>query len=148
MAAGPPFPRLRYHHACFSVPDLEASIAWYERVLGFTVEVRHHIAAVPADMAMLRRGPLRIELFHVTDAKPLPEERRQPNSDHHTHGNKHVGFAVDDIDAFIADVTARGAEVAMQMKAPFARFAFIRDNSGNLVEFIEQHDLWPEGASG
>ena len=139
------FPSLRYHHACFSVPDLEASIAWYERVLGFSVEVRHHIDAVPADMAMLKRGPLRIELFHVAGAKPLPDERREPNSDHHTHGNKHVGFAVADIDALVADVTARGAEIALFRKAPFAKFAFIRDNSGNLIEFVEQPDLWSAG---
>jgi catechol 2,3-dioxygenase-like lactoylglutathione lyase family enzyme len=135
----------KHHHGAMSVPNLEESIAWYQRVLGFNVEARFHIAKIPADVAMLRRGPLRIELFQVPDAHPLPEDRRQPDSDNRTHGNKHVAFAVQDAELAERQLRARGADVAMVVKAAHGAGFFIRDNAGNLLEFCQQPDLWQTG---
>ena len=94
---------LTFHHAGISVPDLEASIAWYGEVLGFELSQRIAIDAIPAKVAMLKRGPLRIELFEVPGATPAHDDRRHPNRDPHTHGNKHVAFAVKDVDAMVAE---------------------------------------------
>ncbi|MDW8260003.1 MAG: VOC family protein [Gammaproteobacteria bacterium] len=52
--------RFAFHHAAISVPDLSASIDWYRRVLGFELESRFEIAAIPAQVAFVRNGPLRI----------------------------------------------------------------------------------------
>ena len=90
---------LKHHHGGISVPDLEASIRWYAEVLDFEVEQRLEIPAIPAKVAMLWRGDLRLELFEVPGAQPLPEERRHPNLDLRTHGNKHLAFAIKDIDS-------------------------------------------------
>ena len=57
-------------HICFSVPDLDASIAWYREVLGFEVNPRFHVKDVPADGAMLQRNRFRVELFSPM-ARPL-----------------------------------------------------------------------------
>ena len=61
---------IRYHHVAISVPDLEASIRWYRETLGFEAEWRRRVASVPADVAMLRRGVLRVELFQPEHAAP------------------------------------------------------------------------------
>jgi methylmalonyl-CoA/ethylmalonyl-CoA epimerase len=126
-----------HHHAGVSVPDLDAAIAWWHTVLGFEVEARFPIPAIPADVAMLKHGPLRIELFQVAGAKPLPEERRQPDTDVYTHGNKHVSFAVADVRSFADELRRRGADIVWVKEMKHGSNIFIRDNAGNLIEFVE-----------
>lgn len=133
---------LRFHHGGVSVPDLEASIRWYHEVLGFEVEHRFEIPKAHAKVAMIRRGALRMELFEVQDGKPLPEERRVPDRDLQTHGNKHVCFGVQSVDAAERELRAKGADIVFVGRVMQPPNIFMRDNSGNLIEFIEQPDLW------
>ena len=126
-----------HHHGGVSVPDLDAAIAWWRTVLGFEVEARFPIPAIPADVAMLVNGPLHIELFQVAGAKPLPAERRQPDTDVYTHGNKHVSFAVDDVGEFAAELRLRGADIVWVKEMKHGSNIFIRDNAGNLIEFVQ-----------
>jgi catechol 2,3-dioxygenase-like lactoylglutathione lyase family enzyme len=127
-----------HHHGGISVPDLEASIAWYRDVLGFKVAKRFPIPTIPAEVAMLQNGPLHIELFYVPGAKPLPEERRVPDTDLLTHGNKHVSFAVRDVRPFADELRRRGADIVWVREMPHGSNIFIRDNSGNLIEFVQE----------
>jgi catechol 2,3-dioxygenase-like lactoylglutathione lyase family enzyme len=126
-----------HHHGGVSVPDLDSAIEWWRSVLGFEVEARFPIPAIPADVAMLVNGPLHIELFQVAGAKPLPEERRQPDTDVHTHGNKHLSFAVDDVREFAEELKRRGADIVWVREMKHGSNIFIRDNAGNLIEFVQ-----------
>lgn len=126
-----------HHHGGVSVPDLDAAIDWWRTVLGFEVAERFPIPAIPADVAMLVNGPLHIELFQVPGAKPLPDERRQPDTDVHTHGNKHVSFAVDDVREFAEELRRRGADIVWVKEMKHGSNIFIRDNAGNLIEFVQ-----------
>jgi methylmalonyl-CoA/ethylmalonyl-CoA epimerase len=132
---------LRFHHGGVSVPNLEASIAWYAQALGFEVESRIEIPQIPAKVAMLKRGELRMELFEVPGAAPLPPERRQPNTDVHTHGNKHTAFAVHSIDALIEELRGRNVDIAFIGRFDFGSNVFVRDNAGNLIEFVQQPEM-------
>ena len=127
-----------HHHAGISVPDLSNAIAWWQHVLGFEVARRFPIPAIPAEVAILRNGPLHIELFEVPGAKPLPDERRTPDTDVHTHGNKHVSFAVHSVREFAAELRRRGADIVWVREMPHGSNIFIRDNAGNLIEFVEE----------
>ncbi len=129
-----------FHHGGVSVPSLEDAIGWYGHVLGFAVEKRFFIEAANAKAAMIRKGPLRFELFEVEGAAPLPAERRHPPSDLKTHGNKHVAFRVDDLEAFLAEVEAKGADIAFVVREAFGKGCFLRDCAGNLIEFVEEWD--------
>jgi methylmalonyl-CoA/ethylmalonyl-CoA epimerase len=133
---------IKHHHAAMSVPNLEDSIGWYEGVLGFELERRFHIAAIPADCAMLKRDGLRIELFHVAGANAAALERRHPDTDAQTHGNKHAAFAVRDIAPVERELRARGADIVFVKKHEMGANIFIRDNAGNLIEFVEQPEMW------
>jgi methylmalonyl-CoA/ethylmalonyl-CoA epimerase len=138
---------LRFHHGGISVPDLDASIAWYQRMLGFDVERRFHIPQIPADVAILQRGSLRLELFQVPNAHALPEDRRHPDRDNRTHGNKHVAFAVRDVKQAECTLRARGADIALVVDAAHGAGFFVRDNAGNLIEFVREDGLWlPDSA--
>lgn len=125
-------------HLGISVPDLEASIAWYREMLGFSLEKRVNIEAIPARIAFMKHGDFRIELFEVERAEPLPEDRRYPDKDLHTHGTKHIALAVQDVPKFVGSLKKRGVDIAMDVNAVENRaMAFIRDNAGNLIEIVE-----------
>ncbi|MBC2664908.1 VOC family protein [Novosphingobium flavum] len=127
-----------FHHCGVSVPSLDAAIEWYGRVLGFAVEKRFHIAAAGAEAAMVRKGQLRFEIFEVKGAAPLPDDRRHPPADLKTHGNKHVAFRVEDLEEFLAEMEAKGADVAFVVREAFGKGCFLRDCAGNLIEFVEE----------
>lgn len=134
---------LKFHHGGVSVPDLEAAIAWHREVLGFEVECRFEIPPAQARVALLKRGPLRMEIFEVAGALPLPEDRRLPNRDLRTHGNKHVCFAIQNVAEVEREFRAKGVDIVfVGGLRDMPPNIFIRDNFGNLVEFIEQPDLW------
>jgi catechol 2,3-dioxygenase-like lactoylglutathione lyase family enzyme len=126
-----------FHHGGVSVPDLDEAIDWYGRVLGFELEKRFYIDAAKSHTAFVKKGPLRFEIFQVEGAATLPEDRRHPPSDLKTHGNKHVAFQISDLDAFLEEVQAKGADVAFVVREDFGRGCFLRDPAGNLIEFVE-----------
>lgn len=128
-----------FHHGGVSVPSLDAAIEWYGRVLGFEVEKRFFIEAARSHTAMIRKGALRFELFEVEGAAPLPEERRHPPSDLRTHGTKHLAFRVANLDAFLAEMEVKGADLAFVVREDFGKGCFIRDCAGNLIEFVEEN---------
>jgi methylmalonyl-CoA/ethylmalonyl-CoA epimerase len=127
-----------YHHGGVNVPELDAAIAWYRDVLGFEVERRFPIPQIPAEIAIIRNGDLCMELFEVPGAKPLPDERREPNQDLQTHGNKHVAFVIENVETFGEELKRRGADVVWIRRSPHGANIFIRDNAGNLIEFLEE----------
>ena len=135
-----------FHHGAISVPSLEDTKAWYGRVLGFQVEREFSIPSIPANVAILKNGDLRIEVFEVDNASALPSERREPDSDNRTIGNKHVAFTVKDVDTFSAELKHRGADIVWVKKMPHGANIFIRDNSGNLIEFVQEP--MPTGLNG
>jgi len=134
---------LRAHHFGISVPDLEAAVAWYQRMLGFSLEERLFIEKIPAHIAFVKRGDFRIEIFQVEGAAPLSDDRRTPNLDLKTHGNKHMCFEVPDVPAAVAALRAAGADIAFETRVDGNPTAFVRDCAGNLIEFLQPFELRP-----
>lgn len=129
---------LRPHHCGISVADIEASIDWYSRMLGFTLEKRVKVEGVPAKIAFIKNGDFMIELFEIPDAAPLPEDRKHPNRDILTHGTKHMAYQVSDTKQLVEDLKSRGVQVALDVQIiDNTVMAFIRDNTGNLIELIQ-----------
>ncbi|HTP38901.1 MAG TPA: VOC family protein [Steroidobacteraceae bacterium] len=126
-----------HHHIGISVPDLDASIEWYQRVLGFQLARRLRIESIPAEYAMVKNGPMHIELICAPGAKPLPAERLEPDSDARTLGNKHGAFGVENVPAFVEEIKRRGADIVWVKIFPKGASCFVRDNAGNLLEFMQ-----------
>ncbi|MDZ5111362.1 VOC family protein [Pseudomonas putida] len=135
-------PEVRVHHLGISVPDIDAAINWYSKMLGFELESRTYIALIPAQVAFIRRADLRLELLQVEGAAQLPAERREPNLDVRVHGNKHLCLAVKDLAVTIAGLRSRGADIVFEKTVEGVPMAFIRDNSGNLLELMQFPQLW------
>lgn len=126
-----------HHHVGVSVADIDASVAWYRDVLGFTLLRQYFVDSIPGTIAMMANGPMHVELFELKDAAPLPADRREPNLDLRTHGNKHISFAVRDVESFANELRRRKADIVWVKHFAFGSNAFIRDNSGNLIEFVQ-----------
>ncbi|MGF7188976.1 methylmalonyl-CoA/ethylmalonyl-CoA epimerase [Robbsia andropogonis] len=106
---------LRPHHFGVGVRDLDAAIDWYGRMIGFALESQMTIDKISARIAFLGRDGFRIELFEVPGAAPLPDERRMPNLDLRTHGNKHMCFELPDLRGAVAALRSRGADIAFEL---------------------------------
>ncbi len=133
-----------HHHIGVSVPNIDESITWYRDVLDFKLERRYYVESIPGTIAMMRNGPLYVELFELADANQLPSDRREPNLDLRTHGNKHVSFAVENVRFLADELQRRGADIVWVKEFKFGSNAFIRDNAGNLIEFVQTQPVSEE----
>ncbi len=102
---------IRLHHGAVSVPNLDESIAWYQKMLGFEVEQRVRIPGQPVEFAMLKRGDLRVELFAAENSKAMEANRREPNTAFLSQGSLHFAFAVPDARALAESLRERGADI-------------------------------------
>jgi catechol 2,3-dioxygenase-like lactoylglutathione lyase family enzyme len=104
---------------------------WVDRVIG--------LEGVRADIAMLETpdGHGRVELsqFH---APPVRDGDRHAPSN--TTGLRHLSFSVDDLDAVLARVQARGAELVGEVERYGDRYrlCYVRGPEGIIVELAEQ----------
>lgn len=127
-------------HQGISVPDMAASIEWYETVFGSRVISDAVVPRLCARIVFLELDGFQLELFQYLgeDGRPLPEERRDPDEDLKTCGTKHVAYAVEDMAAMAAHLEACQVTV---IKSPFDMngdwVCFIADNAGTLIELIE-----------
>jgi methylmalonyl-CoA/ethylmalonyl-CoA epimerase len=126
-------------HVGISVPDLDAAVEWYCSMLEFRLVSDRYFDQIPARIAFIEHGGFSIELFEVDGAAPLPEDRRIPNLDIRTHGIKHVAYCVQDLHSLMDTLRAKGVDIAMDIFPMDGDWvAFIRDNTGNLIELIEE----------
>jgi catechol 2,3-dioxygenase-like lactoylglutathione lyase family enzyme len=103
---------------------------WVDRIVG--------LEAVRADIAMVRTpdGHGRLELTKFHSPTPVSAGPSEPN----TLGMGRIMFAVDDIDAVVADLRARGSELVgevVQYEDSY-RLCYIRGPEGILVALAEE----------
>jgi catechol 2,3-dioxygenase-like lactoylglutathione lyase family enzyme len=104
---------------------------WVDRVVG--------LQGVRAEIAMLQtpdgHGRLELSKFHT----PLHQgEHRHARAN--TPGIRHVAFAVEDIDAALAGLLARGAELVGELERyrDSYRLCYVRGPEGIIIELAEQ----------
>ena len=105
--------------------------SWVDRVVG--------LEGVRAEIAMLQTpdGHSRVELarFHTP---PSPSGDREAPAN--APGIRHLTFAVEDIDAVIARLRARGAELVGELERykDSYRLCYIRGPEGIIIELAEE----------
>ena len=119
-----------------SVANLDASVRWYTDKLGLKVVMRPPKQNSSA-VAVLEGGGLIVELIQEDNAVSLAQALGGAKPSHMVHGISKVGVIVDDFDATLATLRARGVEVFL---GPFpARNGqranvLVKDNAGNLIQ--------------
>jgi methylmalonyl-CoA/ethylmalonyl-CoA epimerase len=127
------------HHFGMSVGDLDASIDWFERVLGFELDRKEDfLAAHGIHIAFVKNGDFSIELFQHDEAQPASPERSVPNQDIRTLGNKHMCFQISDMDAMLERLTQNDVNVVLgPFEAPGSIACFVHGPDQALVELIQ-----------
>lgn len=126
-------------HAGISVYNMEKSLNWYRENLGFElVKDDGFVPPLHARICFIEKDGFQIELFEYEAPRPLPEERKTPNSDLQTVGTKHIAFATDDMAGLKERFVAGGVDIAHEVCMEGNSVMFIRDCNGVLIEFIEQ----------
>ena len=103
---------------------------WVDRVVG--------LDGIRAQIAMLQTpdGNSRIELvkFHS------PPSQGEVNAPSNTRGLRHLCFAVDDIDAVVAGLQARGSELIGEVEnyEDIYRLCYVRGPEGLIIELAEK----------
>jgi catechol 2,3-dioxygenase-like lactoylglutathione lyase family enzyme len=139
----------RMDHVGIVVDDLEAATAffvelglelqgeglveggWVDRVVG--------LEGVRAEIAMMHtpdgHGQIELAKFHAPSGRD--GDRHAPAN---TPGIRHLTFAVDDIDAVVASLRARGAELVGEIERYKDRYrlCYIRGPEGIIIELAEQ----------
>jgi catechol 2,3-dioxygenase-like lactoylglutathione lyase family enzyme len=104
---------------------------WVDRIVG--------LEGVRAQIAMLRTpdGHGRIELVKFHTPSTAGGDQRAPAN---ASGIRHVAFAVDDIDAVLARLRARGAELVGELGRyeDSYRLCYVRGPEGIIVELAER----------
>ena len=121
-----------------SVPDVAASARWYREKLGLRV-VLEPPKSGEATAVILEGGGLLVELIQHDAAKPLGTLAPGVGGSVYVHGYFKAGVIVEDFDRTIAAIRARGIEIAFgpyPKSATQRANAIIRDNAGNLIQFL------------
>jgi len=104
---------------------------WVDRVVG--------LEGIRADIAMLETpdGQGRLELVKFHSPTVRGGDRHAPAN---TLGMRHVAFVVDDIDAAVASVRARGGELVgkVEQYEGIYRLCYVRGPEGIIVELAQQ----------
>jgi catechol 2,3-dioxygenase-like lactoylglutathione lyase family enzyme len=104
---------------------------WVDRVVG--------LEGVRAEIAMMEtpdgHGRLELTRFHTPSARG--GDRHAPAN---TLGIRHISFAVDDIDAAVAGLRARGGELVGEVERykDSYRLCYVRGPEGIIVELAQQ----------
>jgi catechol 2,3-dioxygenase-like lactoylglutathione lyase family enzyme len=104
---------------------------WVDRVVG--------LEGVRAENAMMEtpdgHGRLELIKFHAPSGASV-----DPHTPANTPGIRHVTFAVDDVDAAVASVQARGGELVGEVEnyQDIYRICYVRGPEGIIVELAER----------
>ena len=104
---------------------------WVDRVVG--------LDGVRVEFAMVQtpdgNGRLELVKFHSP-----PSQGGNPHAPANTPGIRHIAFAVDDIDAVVAGLRARGAELVGELECykDSYRLCYVRGPEGIIVELAEK----------
>ncbi len=120
------------NHVGIQVEDLDASLGFYQGVLGGRTVWSTEIAAVELDIVYVEIAGGLVELLHFRAPRPGT-----------TYGIDHVAFLSDDLDADFAGLVGAGYEALVEPRTAgsgVGRNAFVADAYGNRVEIL-QRDL-------
>jgi len=126
--------QFKYDHVHLRSPDPEATAGYYERMFGATVK-----RSVQSD------GRPRVDLdlggMTIFIAPVLPGRAPSPPAEPPSLGLEHIGLAVSDIDAVVAELKVKGAEFTVEPRTIRAgvRIAFIRGPEGVHIELVDRN---------
>lgn len=131
---------IRPYLASLSVPDIDASAAWYSENLGFKVVKKMDFPDYKLRITLLDRDGFRLELVQlggsVPPAKVLPEWGSNPAL---LHGFGKLAFQVADVDAWAGRLKEKGIKFQIEPRdnaEDGTRSFIVLDRDGNWIQLV------------
>lgn len=111
--------------------EMSVEGSWVDRIVGFD--------GVHSEIAMLRtpdgHGEIELVKFHSP-----PTQAGDPHAPANTPGLRHLAFLVEDIDAIVAGLRARGTELVSELVRyeDSYRLCYVRGPEGIIIELAEK----------
>ena len=121
-----------------AVKSLEDTSRWYQENLGFREVLRRDFLEYGTRIAFLESSGVRIEL--IEDQRWKPVFRPDPPQHTSIQGISQITFRVDGLEAIVERVKKRPITIAwdlIEVKDIGFKEFFIRDNEGNIIQFVE-----------
>jgi lactoylglutathione lyase len=128
---------MKFGYTIFYVDDVEATLAFYERVF----ELRGRVVA-PGEFAELSTGATRLGFANREFMQQVTSSRVQSAGLARDPAPVEIAFVTQDVDAAFAKALASGATAvkAPEDKPWGQRIAYLRDNNGFIVELCTAVD--------
>ena len=126
-------------HTAITVTNLDASMDFYTKILGFTCERIIDIQGGNGRIALLKKADFTIEMFQFSETRLVPDSEKILLNDLKKIGVKHIALRVKDIQTAAAYLQEHGVEFInepVKGARGFYRF-FIKDPDGIPVELTE-----------
>jgi methylmalonyl-CoA/ethylmalonyl-CoA epimerase len=133
----------RIDHVGYAVEDLDAAVAYHQRLYGAEVAHRERMDSDGVNEALLAIGDSYIQLLEATrDDSPVARFLERNGGP----GVHHIGYGVADIDATFRELKGMGIRLVEDHPRPGSRgctvaFLHPRDAMGVLIELVEDPTL-------
>jgi len=124
--------KTKFRYVGIRVKDLDASIAFYTKVLGMKALGRSTVDATNgrnADLAT-EDGGFVLELNYYEKGSRFAKEYTVGE------GLDHLSFQVEDLDKALAEAKKAGHPIVLDMKTTTSRWAYIEDPNGIWIELF------------
>lgn len=131
----------KIEHLGIAVPSIAEALPYYEGVLGMTCYAIEEVADQKVKTAFLKVGEVKIELLEPTSPESTVAKFIEKNGGR--GGFHHIAYAVNDIEARLAEVADKGVQLIDKTPRSGAEgmtIAFLHPKStaGILTEFCEK----------
>jgi methylmalonyl-CoA/ethylmalonyl-CoA epimerase len=128
----------RVEHIALAVADLDGAIAHYEDVWNATVDHRERVEDQGVEEAMIPAGDTYLQLLGAT----RPDSTVAKFVERRGEGLHHIAYEVDDLEAALAELKAKGVPLIDQEprlggRGHMVAFVHPKGNHGLLVELIQ-----------
>lgn len=145
-AAPDPLNQIRAEHVMISTDDFDATVNWYQSVLGFQVTHQWRVPELPGlKLGYMSRNGFVIEIVETPGKNRTPSRPASLAAALENRGFGHLAFLVADVDAVHASLVEKNVDVLVPPTSfPDAgrRLIFVFDNNGNLLEFLTPLDAY------
>jgi catechol 2,3-dioxygenase-like lactoylglutathione lyase family enzyme len=133
---------LSLNNVAVSVSDIDRSVEWYKRVLGFKLASRTTFPPVSAEVAFLSRPGFSLELLQVPNNIKISEVYASPPAHLRPLGYKAIVFDVDNLKAASEELKTMDVTIvwSQQVIDPSTGLTstLIRDPDGNLINIFQR----------
>src|SRR4026209_1883111 len=119
-------PRIKKMSPQFVVADIDRSIEFYTKKLGFDIDFRYEdfYAGIIKDGCSI----------HLKTAEPLVDKRQHKKD----HEHLDITFSVEDIEYFYEELSSKSVEVIQPLREmPYGKEFYISDPDGYIIAFLE-----------